>query len=141
METRQKVRSQRSEVRGQIIGPVVEFTIHDEVLARAQDLDSEATRQFPRDRLAVIASCGGNDRFGQPGDRQRERRGFGVSGAFYYLRVSKVMYFDDPATTEPLALPNDMPFRFVLSANGLGLLALGILGGPLMAWCLEAVTR
>ena len=66
---------------------------------------------------------------------------FAVIGAFYYLRVIKVMYFDDPATTEPLALPNDMPFRFVLSANGLGLLALGILGGPLMAWCLEAVTR
>jgi hypothetical protein len=34
-----------------------------------------------------------------------------------------------------------MPFRFVLSANGLGLLALGVMGGPLMAWCLEAVTR
>ena len=66
---------------------------------------------------------------------------FAVIGAFYYLRVIKVMYFDDAATTEPLALPNDMPFRFVLSANGLGLLALGILGGPLMAWCLEAVTR
>ena len=66
---------------------------------------------------------------------------FAVIGAFYYLRVIKVMYFDEPATAEPLALPNDMPFRFVLSANGLGLLALGVLGGPLMAWCLEAVTR
>ena len=42
---------------------------------------------------------------------------FAVIGAFYYLRVIKVMYFDDPATTEPLALPNDMPFRFVLSAE------------------------
>ncbi len=66
---------------------------------------------------------------------------FAVIGAFYYLRVIKVMYFDEPASNDPLALPPDIPFRFVLSANGLGLLVLGILSGPLMAACLDAVTR
>ena len=39
------------------------------------------------------------------------------------------------------AVQDDAIKVIVLSANGLGLLALGILGGPLMAWCLEAVTR
>jgi NADH-quinone oxidoreductase subunit N len=64
---------------------------------------------------------------------------FAVIGAFYYLRIIKVMYFDEPAQTEPLPLPADMPFRFVLSANGFALLALGIFSGPLMTLCLRAV--
>ena len=66
---------------------------------------------------------------------------FAVVGAYYYLRVIKVMYFDEPKHAGPLALPADMPFRFVLSANGLALLALGLASGPLMRWCFEAVTR
>ena len=66
---------------------------------------------------------------------------FAVIGAYYYLRVIKVMYFDEPKHAGPLALPADMPFRFVLSANGLALLALGLASGPLMRWCFEAVTR
>jgi NADH-quinone oxidoreductase subunit N len=66
---------------------------------------------------------------------------FAVIGAYYYLRVIKVMYFDEPARSERLVLSNDMPFRFVLSVNGMALLALGVASGPLMAWCVEAVTR
>jgi NADH-quinone oxidoreductase subunit N len=66
---------------------------------------------------------------------------FAVIGAYYYLRVIKVMYFDEPKVADRLALPNDMPFRFVLSANGVALLALGVASGPLMAWCVEAVAR
>jgi NADH-quinone oxidoreductase subunit N len=64
---------------------------------------------------------------------------FAVIGSFYYLRVIKVMYFDPPASPEPLAVPADVPFRFVLSANGLLLLGLGIASGPLWAWCLAAI--
>ena len=66
---------------------------------------------------------------------------FTVIGAFYYLRVIKVMYFDEPKSADRLVLPADMPFRFVLSLNGLALLGLGLFGGPLMALCLQAVSR
>ena len=66
---------------------------------------------------------------------------FAVIGAYYYLRVIKVMYFDEPKQPGPLALHADMPFRFVLSANGLALLALGVASGPLMRWCFDAVAR
>jgi NADH-quinone oxidoreductase subunit N len=64
---------------------------------------------------------------------------FAVIGSFYYLRVIKVMYFDPPARVEPLAVPADVPFRFVLSVNGLLLLALGVASGPLWSWCLRAI--
>lgn len=64
---------------------------------------------------------------------------FAVIGSFYYLRVIKVMYFDPPARVEPLSMPADVPFRFVLSVNGLLLLALGVASGPLWAWCLRAI--
>ena len=59
-----------------------------------------------------------------------------VIGAFYYLRVVKLMYFDEPEDTSPLQAGLDM--RMVLSANGLSMLVLGILPGPLMALCLYA---
>lgn len=59
-----------------------------------------------------------------------------VIGAFYYLRVVKLMYFDEPEDTNPLVAGLDM--RMVLSANGLSMLVLGILPGPLMALCLYA---
>lgn len=60
---------------------------------------------------------------------------FAIIGAFYYLRVIKVMYFDKPADHSILALPSDRAFRFVLSINGFTLLLLGILGEPLLGWC------
>jgi NADH-quinone oxidoreductase subunit N len=66
---------------------------------------------------------------------------FAVIGAFYYLRVIKVMYFDPPTDSEPLVLPDDRPFRILLSINGLALLGLGIFAGPLWAWCLEVASR
>jgi NADH-quinone oxidoreductase subunit N len=49
---------------------------------------------------------------------------FSVIGAFYYLRVVKLMYFDEPAEHTPLAAGSDL--RIVLSCNGLLVLALGI---------------
>ncbi len=62
---------------------------------------------------------------------------FSLIGAFYYLRVVKLMYFDEPLQTAPIEAPGDM--RLALSANGLAILALGILPGPLMSVCLIAV--
>jgi NADH-quinone oxidoreductase subunit N len=58
-------------------------------------------------------------------------------GAFYYLRVVKVMYFDEPQSTAPIEPRLDA--RLALSANGLAVLALGILPGPLLGLCLAAI--
>jgi len=63
---------------------------------------------------------------------------FAIIGAFYYLRVIKVMYFDPPAEGSELALPKDLPLRWLLSMNGVALLVLGVLWGPLIAWCYRA---
>ncbi|MGO4781989.1 NADH:ubiquinone oxidoreductase subunit N, partial [Lysobacter sp. 2RAB21] len=50
---------------------------------------------------------------------------FAVVGAFYYLRVIKAMYFDEPEGKLP-APSEDRPLRVVFAVNALGLLALGI---------------
>jgi NADH-quinone oxidoreductase subunit N len=63
---------------------------------------------------------------------------FAIIGAFYYLRVIKVMYFDPPVEGAVLALPKDLPLRWLLSINGVALLVLGVLWGPLIAWCYRA---
>ncbi len=46
-------------------------------------------------------------------------------GAFYYLRVVKLMYFDDPVDASPIEARGDM--RWLLSGNGLALLLFGVL--------------
>ncbi len=58
-------------------------------------------------------------------------------GAFYYLRIVKLMYFDDPADNAPIESRGDT--RVLLSANGLVLLLLGILPQPLMGLCVVAL--
>ncbi len=58
-------------------------------------------------------------------------------GAFYYLRVVKVMYFDAPVQTAAIQAPFDV--RAVLSINGALVLVLGIVPGGLMALCAEAI--
>jgi NADH-quinone oxidoreductase subunit N len=58
-------------------------------------------------------------------------------GAFYYLRVVKVMYFDAPVQTAAIEAPADA--RAVLFVNGLMVLGLGILPGGLMTLCSQAV--
>jgi len=63
---------------------------------------------------------------------------FAIIGLYYYLRVVKVMYFDEPADDAPLALPADLTFRWALSVNGLALIVLGIAWGPLLDWCNRA---
>ncbi len=60
-------------------------------------------------------------------------------GAFYYIRVVKVMYFDEAVITSPISAPLDM--RAVLSVNGALLLILGIVPGALMAICARAILQ
>jgi NADH-quinone oxidoreductase subunit N len=63
--------------------------------------------------------------------------GFSLVGAFYYLRVVKLMYFDEPLDRHPLA--TDAGARVLLSANGVALLLLGVLPGALMGMCVAAM--
>jgi NADH-quinone oxidoreductase subunit N len=60
-------------------------------------------------------------------------------GAFYYLRVVKVMYFDAPLTATSVSAPLDV--RVVLTLNGALVLLLGILPGGLMTLCADAIVR
>ena len=60
-------------------------------------------------------------------------------GAFYYLRVVKVMYFDSPITATTVSAPADV--RAVLSLNGALVLILGILPGGLMSLCADAIIK
>jgi NADH-quinone oxidoreductase subunit N len=62
---------------------------------------------------------------------------FSLVGAFYYLRIVKLMYFDAPHDTAPITASPDV--RLLMSANGLAVLALGILPQPLMAVCVHAI--
>jgi len=61
---------------------------------------------------------------------------FSVIGAFYYLRVVKLMYFDEPLTESPIEAPID--FRAALSLNGIMVLGLGIFSSSLIAVCMTA---
>jgi NADH-quinone oxidoreductase subunit N len=57
-----------------------------------------------------------------------------VIGAFYYLRVVKLMYFDQPTAGQPL--PEWQPgVRLAVGVNGVAAFVLGILPGPLLALC------
>ena len=60
-------------------------------------------------------------------------------GAFYYLRVIKVMFFDEPTDSAPLTAPGDV--RFVMSLNGAAVLVFGLLPGGLMALCAQAIVK
>ena len=60
-----------------------------------------------------------------------------VVGCFYYLRVIKVMYFDEPVG-EAMPRNNDRVQGVVLGVNALALLALGLAWNPIMVWCQQA---
>ena len=62
---------------------------------------------------------------------------FSLVGAFYYLRIVKLMYFDAPQDDTPLTPRGDM--RVLLAANGLAVLVFGILPEPLMALCMYSI--
>jgi NADH-quinone oxidoreductase subunit N len=59
-----------------------------------------------------------------------------VVGAFYYLRIVKLMYFDEPENDAVITAPVD--FRAVLTINGVAVLALGIFSGGLISLCISA---
>ena len=61
---------------------------------------------------------------------------FSIIGAFYYLRVIKIMYFDKPEIIEPLVLGTGA--RLASSVNGLAILFLGLFPAILLAYCQAA---
>jgi NADH-quinone oxidoreductase subunit N len=61
---------------------------------------------------------------------------FSVVGAFYYLRVVKLMYFDEPVTGAAIEAPVD--FRAAISVNGIMMLGLGIFSSALIAVCMSS---
>ena len=58
---------------------------------------------------------------------------FSIIGAFYYIRVVKLMYFDQPSDESPLLMGLDT--QVVLSLNGLSMLLLGLFPAGLYAIC------
>jgi NADH-quinone oxidoreductase subunit N len=60
-------------------------------------------------------------------------------GAFYYLRVVKVMYFDEPVQTAPVI--GSQGVSALLAVNGAAVLVFGLLPGGLMAMCSAAIVR
>ncbi len=62
---------------------------------------------------------------------------FAIIGAYYYLRIIKLMYFDKAEETTPLTSGTDM--KLVMSVNGLAVLALGIYPSALLALCAGAM--
>ncbi len=62
-----------------------------------------------------------------------------VIGAFYYLRVIKLMYFDEPLDHHPIQVPTDM--RAVLSVNAFALLVIGLMPQGLMSLCAYAIVK
>ena len=61
-----------------------------------------------------------------------------VVGAYYYLRVIKLMYFDEPAGTQP-ATQRGAGVRFALGVNAAAVLVLGLLPGPLLDLCARLI--
>jgi NADH-quinone oxidoreductase subunit N len=64
---------------------------------------------------------------------------FAIVGAYYYLRVVKLMYFDAPDDASSPAVPAGV--RVCLSGNGLLMLGLGVLPGGLMGWCVMVASQ
>jgi NADH-quinone oxidoreductase subunit N len=60
-------------------------------------------------------------------------------GAFYYLRVIKVMYFDAPITASNVVAGADV--RVVLCLNGALIVVLGLMPGSLMALCAQSIRQ
>ena len=68
--------------------------------------------------------------------------GMSVVGAYYYLRVVKLMYFDEPPTALPAAQPAARPaagVRLALGLNAAAVLLLGVLPGPLLDLCARLI--
>jgi NADH-quinone oxidoreductase subunit N len=64
---------------------------------------------------------------------------FSLVGAYYYLRVVKLMYFDAPVDSAPIEAPLDM--RVLLSLNGLAVALFGLFPDSIMMLCTTALVR
>lgn len=64
---------------------------------------------------------------------------FSLVGAYYYLRVVKVMYFDAPANAVPIKASMDV--KLLMSANGLAVALIGIFPNGLMMLCATSLTN
>lgn len=64
---------------------------------------------------------------------------FSLIGAFYYLRVVKLMYFDDPVDATPICAPVNM--TFLLSLNGIAVAAFGLFPDAIMTMCTAVLLR
>jgi NADH-quinone oxidoreductase subunit N len=60
-------------------------------------------------------------------------------GAYYYLRIVKVMWFDEPGQTAPLQQGQGV--TALLAVNGAAVLVLGVFSAGLMAVCRDALVR
>ena len=60
-------------------------------------------------------------------------------GAYYYLRIVKVMFFDEPTDTAPVIAAGDV--RALMSLNGAAVLVFGLLPGGLMWLCSQAIVK
>ena len=60
-------------------------------------------------------------------------------GAFYYLRLIKLMLFDDPVDTHPIVATGDV--RVLLSVNGAAVLVFGLLPNGLMSLFSQAIVK
>ncbi|MDX8379078.1 MAG: NADH-quinone oxidoreductase subunit NuoN [Gallionella sp.] len=64
---------------------------------------------------------------------------FSLIGAFYYLRIIKLMYFDAPESHVPINIESDT--GLLITLNGLGVLLLGVMPGSLMSICAVSVQQ
>lgn len=64
---------------------------------------------------------------------------FSLVGAFYYLRVVKLMYFDDPVDAAPISVPLNV--KVVLSLNGVAVAAFGLFPDAIMTICTTVLLR
>ena len=61
-----------------------------------------------------------------------------VIGAYYYLRVIKLMYFDEPVGSRP-DTPREPGVRLALGVNAAAVLLLGVLPAPLLDLCARLI--
>ena len=64
---------------------------------------------------------------------------FSLIGAFYYLRIVKLMYFDEPESDAPISPHVDV--ELLISVNGLAVIVFGIFPQTLMTLCVYAIQR
>jgi NADH-quinone oxidoreductase subunit N len=64
---------------------------------------------------------------------------FSLVGAFFYLRIVKLMYFDAPVDSAPISAGLDM--RVLLSVNGIAVAAFGLFPDAIMTLCTTTLLR